>query len=236
LILLNTVMAIVALIIMFFFKEPRHFEDVSAYEIGIFRESIRTIRSEPFLFRAAMNKLLIFIGSLIIWRAYQPYFTAHGMRSFWLIAYYIICHTIIFTSHWHIEAIVKKFGAARLMAWTILGTIISLALAYFTAARWLIFISLLLPLIFEGVREPVFAHSMNRLIHSRSRATTLSNLNLLQSIFEIPLMAAAGLLAFKQIEYTFLLALVLCLIVLLFFPIRERDLSEPAVRGELEVG
>ncbi|MBF8280461.1 MAG: Major facilitator superfamily [Candidatus Magasanikbacteria bacterium] len=236
LIAVNVVMAMAALVIMFFFKEPRHFEDVAAYEIGIFRESIRTIRAEPFLFRAAMNKLLIFIGSLIVWRAYQPYFSAHSMSSIWLIAYYIICHIIIFSGHWNVSIIVKKIGAPRLMTWTILGTIVSLAAAYFSVAKWLIFLSLLLPLIFEGVREPVFSHSINRLIHSRSRATTLSNLNLLQSIFEIPLMAAAGLLVRWRLEYTFLLAAALCLAVLLFFPIRVRDLAEPAVREELEVG
>lgn len=64
---------------------------------------------------------------------------------------------------------------------------------------------------------------MNRHIASHSRATTLSNLNLIKDALELPVIIAACWLVSRQIEYVLLLAAGICVVTLAAFPIRQRD-------------
>jgi len=224
LIVINIFATISALLVFSFLTEPEHFKNVTAYEKGIFRESVETIRHNPFLLRAAMNKLLVFIVSFILWRVYQPFLAAHGVSIFWLGIFYFLLHGITFILHQCIGYIEKRFGLTRILFWSVVFMTISLSGIFVTREPWLLFILILIPIILETAREPVFAHTMNRHINSRSRATTLSNLNVLKAVLDIPILFLAGWLANIDVEYVFVVAIGLCVTTLLFFSIRNRDL------------
>ena len=224
LIVVNIVAVVGGLLVFFFLTEPKHAKNVVEYEKGIFRESVETILHEPFLFRAAMNKLLIFIASFLVWRAYQPYLSDHGVSIFWLGIFYFLMHGICFVVHQYIGQIEKKIGTTHALFWSVGLMITALVGVFVTSISWLLFIFILITIVLETVREPVFAHAMNSRINSRSRATTLSNLNVFKAILDIPILFIAGWIAKINLEYVFLVAIGLCVMTLLFFSIRKRDL------------
>ena len=232
LLIINLLAAISALGFFFFLAEPKHAQSVVAYEKGIFRESLETIKREPFLLRAAMNQIIIFIASLVTWRAYQPFLTAQGVSVFWLGVFYALMHGIIFLLHQRIGVIEKYLGTVRVLSGSIVLMIAALAGIFITAEPWLLFVFILIALTLESARAPVFGHAMNRLINSRSRATTLSNLNVFRAVLGIPIVFLSGWGANINIEYIFLIAIGLCLSVLFLFPIRQRDLVPVARVGE----
>lgn len=215
---------ILAIITLALLVEPKHLKDVAVYEKGIFLESIKTIRQEPLLFRAAMNKIIIFIASFIIWRMYQPFLADHGVSVIWLGLFYVFMNIGIVGIQWFLGQIEDRVGAPRILGWTIFIFMASAIGAIFTNTAWLLFILLLIAAIAPTIREPVFAHAMNKRIASRSRATTLSNLNAIKAVLDIPILLLCGWLALQNLKYVFVIAVVLCFAVLIFFPIRKRDL------------
>ena len=60
-------------------------------------------------------------------------------------------------------------------------------------------------------------------IRSRSRATTLSNLNVFQGVIDVPVMFAGGALAAQDPRLGFALAAALCVSTLVFFRVRADD-------------
>ena len=63
---------------------------------------------------------------------------------------------------------------------------------------------------------------MNQHVDSKSRATTLSNLNKLKSIVDIPLIFLAAIVSTMDLRYPLVIGFVLCLLALIVFPIREQ--------------
>lgn len=205
--------------------EPKHQKHVLENELGILRQSIETIREHPVLFKVSMNKTLIFIGGVIMWRAYQPIFVDAGITAAGLALFYFLMHGITFVSRYHSGAIEQKFGLPRLLVLTGVLSGFSLLVFLATETPWLMFVSMLLAIVFEAMREPLFSHAMNSRIASRSRATTLSNLNILKGVLDIPiLLLCAGLAATNQ-KSVLLVVIAIIVIALIFFPVRKRDLA-----------
>lgn len=215
---------LIALIALALLVEPKHQKDVAAYEKSIFLESVKTIRREPLLFRAAMNKILVFIASFIIWRIYQAFLADHGVSVVWLGLFYVFMNIGIVGFQWFLGRLEDKIGAPRILGWTTVIFMASAIGALLTNTAWLLFVLLLVIVIAPTVREPVFAHAMNKRIASRSRATTLSNLNAIKAILDIPIIILCGWLALQNLKYVFVIAVIICAITLIFFPIRQRDL------------
>lgn len=57
---IDLIAQILAFCIIFALVEPKHSREVLKQEEGIFRESLQTIRREPFLLRAALNKIYFY--------------------------------------------------------------------------------------------------------------------------------------------------------------------------------
>lgn len=80
---------IVSFIIFSQLIEPKHKKSVEEYEKGIFRESINTIKRNPVLLRISINKTLVMIASILIWRVYQPMLQELGFTIYWLGIFYV---------------------------------------------------------------------------------------------------------------------------------------------------
>ena len=215
--------ALVGMLVLFFVIEPKHERDVEAYEEGIFRESVRTVRERPLLLRAALNKVTPAIVSVLVWRAYQPYLMDLGASVIWLGIFYVFMHGAVFSLRWASEWAEAQFGDARVLNATAWMMALALLCSTLVPNAWIV--SLFLVLFFAGnaLREPMYSHWMNRQIHSRSRATTLSNLNVFRAAIDVPLMLAGGALAVLDVRWTLLLCASLCLFVFLFLRIPADD-------------
>lgn len=222
-----------SLVLVLFIQEPDHKRDVLAEEIGVYRESLRTIRQSPFLFRAAMNNAMIFLISFVVWRMYQPYLFDRGVTIFWLGIFYAALQMFLFSSKWLVGVLDERFGTSSLLFWTNAIVFGSLLLLLFGGPAWWVFLLLICAITFASVRSPIFSHGMNQRITSRSRSTTLSNLNIFIAILEVPLMLASGALAAAHIEFIFLLCLFMSLSVFMFFPVRHEDFVPAFEENEL---
>jgi MFS family permease len=229
---IDFVAQVLAFCLIFSLVEPKHTREVLKQEQGIFRESLETIRREPFLLRAALNKIFIFIASFLLWRIYQLYLGQFYIDTRWFAVFYFTFHAIVFTSHWYLDRIEGYLGSIPLLRWSVVVTLAGLFVALFFPQPTWIFLGSLVALIASSFREPVFAHAMNQRIKSRSRATTLSNLYVLKAVLDIPLLFLAGFLALKDPRFVYIVCILLCCGVLLFVPVRERDVLTVAAAEE----
>ncbi|NQV89914.1 MFS transporter, partial [Candidatus Uhrbacteria bacterium] len=74
----NAIALLVAVLCLLQLREPQHKKEVLANEVGIFQESLNTIRREPWLLRVALNRLLVFVAIFVAWRIYQPLLSGEG--------------------------------------------------------------------------------------------------------------------------------------------------------------
>lgn len=205
--------------------EPTHRLRLLTREFGILRQSIDTIRNHPFLFRASMNKTLLFICGVIYWKAYQPVLTDHGISVAWLGIFYILLHGSSFLIRYFAGAIEKRVGAVPLLFSTGVISLIPAAVFMYTDLGWLLFVSILLTIIINAARDPFFADTMNKRIASESRATTLSNLNVIKGILDIPILLICSVVAATDPKSPIAVAMVITVVALVFFPIRKADVA-----------
>ncbi|OGL98714.1 hypothetical protein A2318_04540 [Candidatus Uhrbacteria bacterium RIFOXYB2_FULL_45_11] len=119
-------------------------------------------------------------------------------------------------------AIEKRIGVVSFMTWTTVVSLVMYVLLVTTSSSVLLFFSFLVIITISILREPAFSHLMNRHVQSASRATTLSNLNMLKSVVDLPLMFGAAVLSMFNLRYPLVFGFVLCLIALFVFPVREQ--------------
>lgn len=217
---------VAAVAVLLLIVEPEHRKDVTTLEKGIFRESVETIRAHPELFVAAMNKLIPFVATMLVWRLYQPYLLERGIPAIGLGAFYVIVHSVMFSLKWAAERIEARFGSARVLHATAALMAAFLAVAMVASSPVVLFAAFALFFIAQNIREPMYAHWIHRHIRSRSRATTLSNLNVFQGVIDVPVMFAGGALAAQDPRLGFALAAALCVSTLVFFRVRGQDVGE----------
>lgn len=224
----NIIAVTLAFVFLSQLVEPPRRRSVLDQEMGVFKQSVATLHTHPWLLKAALNKFLVFFAVFMVWRIYQPMLADAGMSIVLLGVFDAIGHIILFSMWWNTGKIAKHIGLARYIFSTGIVSALCLGLSLFTDNFWFDFVLLVLVIGIGSGREPAFAHAVNRRIVSHSRATTLSNLNVIKSILDIPVYLLAGWLAVKGYDYVLELALTLCLVALVFFPLREREL-EPQV-------
>lgn len=214
--------ALIAFGIFLFLVEPPHVKQVLDEEVGIFAESLKTIKDHPWMMRVSLNKILIFTGAFFTWRVYQPILSEHGVTAIWLGMFYFLSGAFGFLGTWFLGAIEKRIGVVSFMTWTVIISLAMYLVGVFTSIPILLFISFLVIITISILREPAFSHLVNGHVQSKSRATTLSNLNMLKSVVDIPLTFFAAALSMMDLRYPLAFGFVLCLIALLVFPVREQ--------------
>lgn len=225
LIMFSMLLSLVALCVLSRLTEPKRKRQLSDQEIGVFTQSLRTIKEEPWLLKVAFNKLLVFIATLTAWRISQPLLIQHGLGVEMLGIFYVVFQSMEFCWNWFAREVEEWFGTARVIAISAMLMIAGFLVAVLSSSGWVVFIALAIGLSANGMREPMFAHAVNKRIHSHSRATTLSNLNVLKGFLDIPLLLLAGWLSAFSLFYPLFLAIALCLVVLVFFSIRSREIQ-----------
>ncbi|HLD17536.1 MAG TPA: MFS transporter [Patescibacteria group bacterium] len=224
LILLNTVAAFAAFAILACLVEPTRTQSVVEKECGIFVQSIRTITTQPWLLKVACNKILVFVAVFVTWRVTQPFLTAHGFSIEALGVFYVVFQGLDFVGGWFAGKIERSLGTVRTITLIPVVMIGTLVIAVFSGYPIVVFVALAFSLSMNSLRDAMFSHAINCRIASRSRATTLSNLNVIKGILDIPVLLLAGWLSILSLDFPLALAAVLCLVVLVFLPIRKTEL------------
>ncbi len=203
--------------------EPEHAMSVAAVERGIYRESLSTLREHRWLLAATINKVIPMTVGLMIWRVYQPYLLDHGATIIGLGVLYIGMHSAMFSLRWLTEYLETRFGVSRMLNLTVFLMVVCQIVAVFLSSPWLLGLMFAGVFVIQSVREPLYSYWVNQHITSRSRATTLSHLNLLKSLSDIPVLMIAGWMAAIDPRYVFVFGALLCLSVLVFFRVKPQD-------------
>lgn len=226
LIMINIGTSILAFIVLSFLQEPPHLKNVAKQEEGIYTESLRTLREHPWLRKAAINKFLVFSATFVTWRVYQPILKDDfGFSVIALGVFYTIMQSIEFFTGWFAGKFEQRFGIANITNWLGVLMIVALSIAMISHQPWIVFCALIIPLSTNALRSAMFTHAVNKRIHSRSRATTLSQMNLIKGMIDIPLLVLAGILSQFSLIYPLIIACVLCVIAVTLLPIRTHELE-----------
>ena len=214
--------AIISFLSALFIVEPkRHYIEVEKVEAGIMYDAINLIKNNPNLMRAICNRALGFIGFFIIWRYQQELFTKIGTPILLLGFGWSLLHLGLFVSNyfihksWPNKSLSTKINFLNFLTIFFIGLFLvgwHLNIPYY----WLLLIYIL-GNFSENARWPIFADLFNKYSSSFNRATTLSLSNFVKSIFDLPLLAVAGLLVTYGLVYPIYFTFIILLLSSIIF-------------------
>jgi len=225
LIIINITMAVGSLVIFTLLAEPRHRKSLALNPIEAFRASYHTIRLDPWLLKASLNKIVIFLAVFISWRVFQPVLKEGGFSVVMIGVFDAISFALIFSGQRYIGQIAKRVGTARVLFTTTIVVIVGFGLCVVQTNLWIMFAALNIGIAAGASRLPLFAEAINQRLDSDIRATTLSSLNMIKGIIDIPIFVLCGWLVTYDIKHTFVVSIVLCGLALILLPMREREMN-----------
>lgn len=188
-------------------KEPKATVDVSDEVVSSFKilkSSIRLFIDNRNLRRIIILSLLTTPFSVALFTLFQPYFVSSGVPSVWFgIALFISS----------MAATGSKIFAHKLESWfgvgwsTLLTTILPGMLWLLMAVVFNPFGAVMLFILSDAagnVRDPIFADYLNRHIPSAVRATTLSLVSVMTSLYLLVMQPVIGWLADIDMKWAFM--------------------------------
>lgn len=199
LLVLSVICQFVQLLLVLFVKEPPKmdsFRENPFYHIG---EGIRVIRKAPQLLWMFLNVTIVFIPAGAIFDNFdQLVLTNAGVPVIFIGVLYSIAALIGFIASRSIGWMTKKFSAVLLMYGTgglaVVGLVV---ISQFTTTLWVVLAGFFILRFVRAVRYPIYSKLSNEYIPSHVRATTISLLSVLDSVFDLIIMGTvAGIAGF----------------------------------------
>jgi len=222
------VFALASIVVLSRLEEPSCRIGPVGIRRDIFGQSLRTIRDQPWLLKAMFSRTLVFMVGFLLYRVYQPILSERGFTVMAIGLYYSVSRGTMFFLNRRAGAIASLFGTACAVRWTaVVGTSL-VGLVLCLDSVWVVFVALCLGLAEATItlRDSLFSRAIQKRIDSRCRATTVSNLNCLKHIIDIPAALLASWLVGLSVDYVLMEAVVLGVIALIVFPMRQRDFAE----------
>lgn len=218
---INIITGIFALILVLSLTEPYHYMDLEKREKGIVHDALKVLRSDWTLIKLILNKTIIFIASFLLWRYHQKFFVDMGVSILILGIGWSLVHLMLFFIKRNISKLLSSntlYQGINFLNYIFVVSIIVFLVVYYVAPNsYLLLILFFVIAESETIRWPIFSEIFNKKSLSHNRATTLSFLNLLKSIFDIPLLFIAALLVHYGMIYPYFFALALGLLVVITF-------------------
>ncbi|HCQ31135.1 TPA: hypothetical protein DIU27_01970 [Candidatus Collierbacteria bacterium] len=225
LLVIDGVFSLISLGLTALLKEPNHFINLQQDEGRIYRQAFHTIKNNPKLLSISLGRALIFLGVFIIWRIQSDYFSQIGIPIIVLGAAVSIYQAGSFYFNFKVgkyflnHSLEKRIQIINYIC-TILYFIL-MALSLTILSPYLILGVYVVLVIIQNTRLPLYSEIINKSIPSESRATTISLTNFIKSMLDIPVLLLVGLVSQFGYIYVFGFALVLSLISIFLFPIKQ---------------
>jgi len=222
-ILIDIAITFIGLIIASRLVETNHYVDVEKQEAGIIKDAFKLIKKDWQLIKAILSRVVIFIAIFIIWRFHQKFFTDIGISIITLGITAACIHSVVFilnkniTKFVHLKNLIRRINTLNYSVAFFL-TIFVASILVFPNKYWLLVLYGLI-IASEVTRWPLYSELYNKKSSSFNRATTLSLSNFLKSIIDVPLLFIASILISINIGYPFIFALMLVIVVIIFFRI-----------------
>lgn len=182
----TTACTLVQLLLLTRIREPRSISAFRDNPLAHVREGLATLRRTPDLVKLFANLSIIFICSYVFWTFDQPYLTGAGLPVSWLGLVYGAYALLGLLVSRNIGRLTARFSRVGLMYGTALLTLAAIAVAALVQNSVAVGLTaLLVSKLANAIRQPVAAQLQNEYIPSGSRATTLSLLSVLDSVFDV---------------------------------------------------
>lgn len=187
LILLSMVSYIVEFVLLFFIQEPSGKVNIPGTSIENVLEGVRVIKQAPRLLVMFMNVTLVFIPTVAVFQKFdQPLMIGSGLPVYFIGPVYAVGALLAFFSSRSIGMLNKNLSYSVLMYTSGLLSAFGLLLAALFQNQLWIILSMVLFLRWVGaIRYPIYSQLSNNIIPSHVRATTISLLSILDSLFDL---------------------------------------------------
>ncbi len=224
----DAAVACMAFLLFLFLTEPPHVKQVLEEEVGIFTESLQTLKANAWMMRVSLFKILVFTGAFCAWRVYQPILAEHGVSAIWLGAFYAFTSIIGFLGTWFLGWIGKRIGMTVFVTGMTILSIAMYLISILSSNPVAMYVAFLVIISCSIFLEPAFSQMVNAHVQSKSRATTLSHLNMLKSIVDIPLIFLAASISMLDLRLPLVLGYILCRVALFILPTSRTEREHPS--------
>jgi len=227
--MLIMVAQVVGMIIMLTVKEPRRsyagekIEHKPESGIKMFVDGAKIILGNKKMKKILYLKLLTTPFSIILFYAFQPYFLQAGVDSGWygpaiFVSSLLTVLTKLYAHKleewWGVEKAVVIVSVFPALMWTVMALVFdpvwSFVLFVITDAA-------------GNIRDPIFSDYFNRHIKSINRATILSTLSLMYSLYQVVMRPILGYIADIDMRYMFLTIALVIMSGITFFRLKKED-------------
>ena len=187
LILLSMVSYIVEFVLLFFIQEPSGKVSIPGTSIENVLEGVRVIKQTPQLLVMFLNVTLVFIPTVAVFQKFdQPLMIGSGLPVYFIGPVYAVGALLAFFSSRSIGMLNKKLSYSVLMYTSGLLSAFGLLLAaLFQNQLWMVLCVVLFLRWVGAIRYPIYSQLSNNIIPSHVRATTISLLSILDSLFDL---------------------------------------------------
>ncbi len=189
-------------LLLFFIHEPDVEIRVSEASVNKVVEGITVIKKAPQLLLMFLNLTLVFIPTVAVFQKFdQPLMTDAGLPVYLIGPIYAAGALLAFLSSRSIGFLTKKISRVSLMvASGFLSAGGLLLAALFQDTLWLILGVILFLRWIGAIRYPIYSQLSNDVIPSHVRATTISLLSILDSIFDLLVFISLTLFAVEGVS------------------------------------
>ncbi|KAA0546682.1 MFS transporter [Bacillus sp. BGMRC 2118] len=222
LLVLGVICQFVQLIFVFFVKEPAKMESFRENPFEHIGEGIRVIKKAPQLLWMFLNVTVVFIPAGAIFDNFdQLVLTSAGVPVMLIGVLYSIAALIGFIASRSIGWMTKKFSAVLLMHGTGGLAVMSLiVISQYASTMWVVLAGFFILRFVRAIRYPIYSKLSNEYIPSHVRATTISLLSVLDSVFDLIIMGTVAGIAGFGLPNILLMCGVIALVGT-FLPIRK---------------
>jgi len=217
-------------ILVLFLSEPVHFTAVHEKQKGLLINAISLIKRDKEIIRLILSQSLILIGQFIFWRYHQKFFLVLGISVILIGVGHAVFHSLSAVIKYNIKKILKNNKLTERI--DILNKGYAFLVALFVVLLlvypniYLLFTLFILFETLESIRYPFYSELFNKKSKSYNRATTLSLMNFVKSLADIPLLIIASFLVSLHIYLPVLITCTLSFVVIFFLRTKE-NLKHP---------
>lgn len=195
----------------------------SVKNITTVKAALAPFRRHPILWTFTFHGGMRFTSVLLFFMAYPARFSAIGIGSAWLGAFYALFHLCMIGHSRYAWKLDVRHGSARLVNGMTLACVpLGVAVA-FLGSPTLAFVAGLVAFVLADARGIYYVRHVNDFIPPPARATTLSLMRMVQRLAEVPVLLAASWLAERGVSGVFCLFAGMNLILYLVpFPSDEK--------------
>jgi hypothetical protein len=222
LLVMSVVCQLIELFLVLFVKEPPKMDSFRENPFLHVGEGIRVIRKTPQLLWMFLNLTIVFIPAGAIFDNFdQLVLTSAGIPVMMIGVLYSIAAVIGFIASRSIGIMTRRISSVVLMYGTgALAVISLLMISQFIDTLSVVLVAFFLLRFVRAVRYPIYSKLSNEYIPSHVRATTISLLSVLDSVFDLIIMGTvAGIAGFGLPTILLMCAVIACIGTVL--PIRK---------------